>query len=147
MCPFIVDRIASAHLAFPVEGESNLVQLLSVARNILCSSLLWMLSGLYGILLCGESIGIVSHRIQHVVALLALIASVDVAGNIAQWVTHMESGSRGVGEHVEHVEFLFCRVFCHAVGFHLYPALLPLLFDVSKIVFHIFVFFVFFLFI
>jgi hypothetical protein len=54
----------------------------------------------------------------------------------------MKSGTARVGEHVQNVEFLLRWVFGHAIGLHLHPSLLPFLFNVSKIVFHIDFYFV-----
>ena len=48
----------------------------------------------------------------------------------------MKSGSRRVGEHVEHIKFLLVGVLGHLVGVILYPLLVPFLLDFSEIVFH-----------
>ena len=49
----------------------------------------------------------------------------------------MQACPRGVGEHVEHVEFGARGVHLDAVGLPLSPALLPFGFDLLEIVFHI----------
>ena len=100
-----------------------------------------MLSCLDSILFGRQSVGIVAHGVQHVIALLTLIACIDVRCDITQWVSHMQSGTRRVGEHVQYIEFLLRWVFGHTIGLHFHPSLLPFLFDFSKIVFHIYIVF------
>ena len=95
-----------------------------------------VLTRLNGILLSRKSVGIISHRVEHVESLLALVSCIDVAGDISEWMSHMQSSSRGIGEHVEYVELLALCVFSDLVGFVFHPLLVPLLFDFSKIVFH-----------
>ena len=91
LSPFIVAWSAGAHLTVPVEREANLVQLLAIAVDILESGLLRMLSGLYSILLSRQSVSVITHRIQHVEALQALVSGIYITGDIAEWVAHMES--------------------------------------------------------
>ena len=82
---------ACAHLSAPVERESYLVELLTVAVDILACCLLRVLSCLYGILLCWQAVGVVSHGVEHIVALQALVAGIDIAGDIAERMADMES--------------------------------------------------------
>ena len=96
----VVVRGAGAHLTIPVEGETYLVQLFTIAVDILEGGLLWMLTCLNGILLCGQAIGIVAHRIEHIETLLPFVASVDVACDVAQRMTHVKAGTTGVGKHI-----------------------------------------------
>ena len=138
--PMVVAGVAGAHLAAPVEAESYLVQLLAVALDVLLRRHRRVLSGLDGILLGGQSVGIVAHGVEDVEALLALVARVDVAGDVAQRVADVQTCSRGIGEHVEDVELLTCWVLRHLVGLMVPPVLLPFLFDLSEIVFHCYVF-------
>ena len=134
--PLIVDRVASAHFPFPVETETYLVQLLPVVVDVLGRGLLRMLPCLYGILLRGQSVSVITHGIEHVETLQSLVAGIDITGDITQWVSHMQSCPRGVRKHVEHVVFLFRLVLGHAIGFSFYPSALPFLFDFPEIVFH-----------
>ena len=100
LCPMVVVGGAGAHLAVPVEGETYLVELFAVAVDILEGGLLRMLTGLYGILLCGQTVGIVAHRIEHIETLLPFIASVDVACDVSQRMAHVQAGATGVGKHI-----------------------------------------------
>ena len=95
-----------------------------------------MLSCLDGILLSRQTVGVVAHRVQHVEALLTLEAGIDIAGNVAKRVTHMQACSRGVREHVQHVELLLLGVLHYAISLVLDPSLLPFLFNLSEIVIH-----------
>ena len=97
-----------------------------------------MLSGLNGILFSRQSVGIVAHGVEHVETFLPLVACIDIAGDVAERMAHVQTCSAGIGEHVEHVEFLFVFVLFNFVGFLLNPPLLPFLFDVSEVVFHCF---------
>ena len=91
LCPMIVFGVAGAYLAVPIERETDLVQLLTVAGNVLHGGDGGVLPRLYGILLGRESVGIVTHGVEYVVALRALVAGIDVRGDVAQRMAHMES--------------------------------------------------------
>ena len=72
--PFVVFWIACAHFAAPIERESYLVELGAIARDVVDCGLLRVLSGLDGILLCGEAVGVVAHRVEHIESFLAFVA-------------------------------------------------------------------------
>ena len=95
-----------------------------------------MLTCLDGILLCGQTVGIVAHGVQHIEALLTLVAGIDIAGNIAKGMAYMKSCPTRIREHVQHVELLLVLVLHHAISAIFHPSLLPFLFDVSEIVIH-----------
>ena len=128
--------LSCADFAFPVEAEANLVQLTPVSVDVLNGRLLRMLTCLDGILLSRQSIGIITHRVQHVETLLALISGIDITGDIAKRMTHMQTCSRWIREHVQYVEFLLLLVLHYAIGTIFHPSLLPFLFDFSEIVIH-----------
>ncbi len=134
--PVVILRVAGAHFAVPVERETYLVELFAVALYVCLGGNGGVLPGLDGVLLSRQTVGVVAHRVQHIKSALALVARVDVGGYVAQGVTHMKSRPRGVREHVEHVEFLFRVVNLHMVCLFRSPRLLPLLFNLSEIVFH-----------
>ena len=134
--PFVIGGVASAHLAIPVEREPDLVELLAVAGDVLLGGHGRVLAGLDGVLLGGQAESVVAHRVQDVEPFLAFVARVDVRGDIAQRVTHVQAGARRVGEHVEHVEFGPRRVGLDLVGFIFLPAALPLGLDLLEIVLH-----------
>ena len=59
-------------------------------------------------------------------------------------MTHMQSRTRRVREHVEHVEFLFLLVFSHLVGFVFHPLALPFLFNFVEVILHCYIVFLLF---
>ena len=82
LSPLVIFRIAGANLTVPVETEAYFVQLLTVAGNVLLCRDGRMLTSLDGILLCRQAIGIVAHRVQHVVTTQTLVTRIDIACNI-----------------------------------------------------------------
>ena len=73
LCPVIIVGIAGAHLARPVEGKTDFIQLFAITAYIIFGGYGGMLSGLDSILLCRESECIVSHRVENIKAIEALI--------------------------------------------------------------------------
>ncbi len=76
--PAVVLGIARAHLAAPVEAETDLVELLAVAGYVLLGGQGGVLAGLYGILLGRQAECVVAHRVQHVEARLSFVTRIDV---------------------------------------------------------------------
>ena len=135
--PVVISRIAGTHFAVPVERETNLVQLLTIAGDISRSSDRRMLSRLNGILFGRQAVCIVSHRIQHIESLQTLVACINVTGNVSQRMTYVKTGSRRIREHVQHIELLFGFIFDNLIGLSVHPSLLPFFFNFSEIIFHI----------
>ena len=136
LSPLVVLRVARADLSAPVERESYVVKLLLVAAYVVVGCLCRMLSGLYGILLGRQSVGVVAHRVEHVVALQTLVACVYVAGNIAERMAHVQTCSRRIWEHVEYIELLFLLVLDNLIGVLFLPPALPFLLYFPEIIFH-----------
>ena len=134
--PVVIMRIARPYLSVPVEREADLVQLFPVTGYVFLCSDFRVLACLNGILLGRESIGIIPHRVQDVEAFEPLVAGIDVACNVSQRVSDVQSCSRRIGEHIEYVELLLVLVFNNSVGLVLNPLPLPFLLDVSEVVFH-----------
>ena len=63
-----------------------------------------MLTGLDGVLLSGEAVGVVAHRVEHIEAIQTLVAGEDIAGYIAQRMPHVKSRTRGIGKHIQYIE-------------------------------------------
>ena len=78
MSPLVVLRVASLNLAIPVVREAYLVELLTIASDVLTSSDFGVLTCLNGKLLSRQTIGIVAHRVKHIETLLTLVTRVDV---------------------------------------------------------------------
>ena len=134
--PFIIGRIRGAHFAVPVVTESDLVHLLAVAVDVLLGSYSRVSARLNGILLRGKTVGIVTHRVQHIKAFQAFVTGVDVRGDIAQRVTHMQSCTGRIGEHVQNIEFRLIMVNINLIHFLVAPVLLPFFLDLGKIIIH-----------
>ncbi len=134
--PLVVRRVAGAYLAAPVVAETYLLQLRAVARYVVDSGLLRMLSRLYGILLGRQAVGVVAHRVKHVESAQAFVTRIYVAGYVAQRMTHMQACARRVGEHVEYIEFRTRRVLAHTVYLLVAPILLQARFYLLRIVVH-----------
>ena len=102
-----------------------------------------MLSCLYGILLCRQSIGIIAHRMQHIEALQSFVARIDVGCYIPKRMAHVQACSRWVGKHIKHIIFRLVAVdFCFIYSV-IFPILLPAFFYFSMIIFHYFVIYYF----
>ena len=134
--PVIIFRVTSTYLAVPVEREPDFIQLFAVAVDIVdrCDSR--MLSRLDGILLSRQTVSIVSHRIEYIEALQSFVAGINVRSNVSQRVTHMQSRTRRIREHIQDIKFLLRFVFRNLVGLVLHPPFLPLLFNFPEIVLH-----------
>ena len=103
--PKVVGGVAGLHFAVPVEGKAYEVELLAVAFYVLARGFSGVLPGLNGVLFGGQSVGVESHRVQYVIALQPFVSGVDVAGDIAEGMPHVQAGPGGVGEHVQNVVF------------------------------------------
>ena len=134
--PLVVVRVAGAELAVPVEGETDAVQLAAVAGHVVVRGLLRVLAGLDGVLLGREAEGVVAHRMEDVEALQALVAGKDVTGDVSQRMSDMQARARRIREHVQDVIFRFGAVGLSLVRLVLSPPILPLSFNLDKIIFH-----------
>ena len=74
---------------------------------------------------------------EHVEAFQPFIAAVDVAGDVSEGMADVKSGAAGIGEHVQDVVFGFSRIVAGLKSVIVSPILLPFLFDLGEIVFHL----------
>ena len=89
----VILRVAGTNLAVPIEAEANLVELLAVAVDVCHGSNLWVLTSLDSILLCRQTVSIVTHRVQYVKSVQTLVACIDIASDITKWVTYVQTSS------------------------------------------------------
>ena len=89
----VILRVAGTNLTIPIEAEANLVELLTIAVDVGYGSNLWVLTSLDSILLCRQSVGIVTHRVQYVKSVQTLVACIDIASDITKWVTYVQTSS------------------------------------------------------
>ena len=141
LCPVVVFSITCPYLAVPIKAETYLVELFTVTVDILLGCYCRVLSCLDGILFCRESVCIVTHWVKHVVTLKALETREDIRCYITKRMTYMQACTRWVREHVKYIEFLLLLILNCAIGLVLFPSLLPLLFNLVKIVCHISIFY------
>ena len=89
----VILRVAGTNLTVPVEREANLVELFTIAVDVGYGSNLWVLTCLDSILLCRQSVSIVTHRVQYVKSVQTLVACIDIASDITKWVTYVQTSS------------------------------------------------------
>ena len=89
----VILRVAGTNLTVPIEAEANLVELLAVAVDVSHGSYLWVLTSLDSILLCRQTVSIVTHRVQYVKSVQTLVACIDIASDITKWVTYVQTSS------------------------------------------------------
>ena len=134
--PFVILGVAGAYFTIPVKAETEFVELLAVAGNVLVGGDGGMLAGLDGVLLGGKAVGVVAHGMEHVEATKPLVAGKDVAGDIAEGMTHMQPCSRGIGEHVQNIIMGLVGHDGATVSVMFAPKILPLGLDFVKVVIH-----------
>ena len=135
--PLVIMRVAGAHLPAPVEAEAYLVQLFAIAGDVPRRGDGRVLPRLDGILLGGQTVGIIAHRVEHVEPAKTLVACIYIRSYVAEGVSHVQSRPRRIGKHVEDIELPARPVFGHLVCLVLDPTLSPLLFYLPEVIFHI----------
>ena len=136
LCPLVIDWVASAHFTVPIIAETYLIQLLTVAGNILVGGDFGMLSRLNGILLGRQTISIIAHGMQHIEAFQTLVTCINVTGNITQGMSHMQTRSRRIREHIEYIELRTVIIYFTFVGVMFTPILLPLFLYIFIVIVH-----------
>ena len=135
--PFVITRLTGAHLAVPVVAKTDLVHLLAVAVDVLLGRHGGMRTRLDGVLLGGQTVGIVAHRVEHIEAFQPFVSCINIRGDIAQWVTYVQARTRGIREHIQDIEFRLIVVNINLIDFVVAPILLPLFLDFVEVVIHI----------
>lgn len=64
-----------------------------------------VLACLYGILFSGQSKCIVAHGVKHIESFEALVTRNDIAGDVSEWMSNMQTTAGGIWKHVEHIIF------------------------------------------
>src|SRR5690606_39958356 len=113
------------------------VELLTIAFDVFASRLLRMLSGLYGVLLCGKSEAIVSHRMQNIESLVAFVPRIDIRSDVPQRMPYVKSGARRIRKHIQNVKLRFVGKVFSGERLVLCPVFLPALFDILRMVLHV----------
>ncbi len=137
LCPVVELRIAGLDRTAPIVAETYLTELADVSLDVLVRCYFGVLTGLNSILLRRQAIGVETHGVQHVEAALAFVPAVDIRGDIAQRMAYVQTGTRRIREHVQHIVVRFVRLITYSIGIGIVPRLLPFLLNVAKVVFHI----------
>ena len=138
--PPVVLRVAGRELAIPVIRQAEHLELPAVGLDVRLGELPGMDPGLDGVLLCRQPEGVKAHRVQDVTAAHPRAPGDDVAADVPDRVSHVESGPRGIGEHVQDVELRTVRVEVRvpgvrgAEGLVFVPLGLPALLDLTGVV-------------
>ena len=134
--PLVVVGVAGLERAVPIERETDFVELLAIAVDVLLRRDGGVLTGLDGVLLGRQAESVVAHRVQHVEALLPFVTGINIRGDITQRMPHMQTRARRVREHVQHVKFRSGFVYFCFIQACFFPFRLPFLLDFSEVVFH-----------
>ena len=135
--PFVVFGITGAHLTIPIEAETNFIELFPITVDVLFGGHSRMLTGLNRILLSRQSESIVTHRVQYVKSFETFVPRIDIRSDITQRMADMQTRSRRVWEHIQHIILRAIFINLDFVGFSFGPTALPLLLNGPEIVFHI----------
>ena len=136
--PLVIARIGRVDLAVPVVRKAQAFELSPEAGDIAFGGDARMRVCLDRVLLGRQPEGVPSHRMEHVIAFHAPVASHDVGGRIAFGMPYVQPGPAGIGKHVEHVVLGLVRIEARLTGtgrpegFMLVPVTLPLFFDFSE---------------
>ena len=95
-------------------------------RVSIAGSRMTVLTRLDGVLFGGQTISIITHGMQDVETLQTLVARINIAGNVAEGMSYMQTCSRRIGKHIEHIELGTGIVNITLVGVMITPILLPL---------------------
>ncbi len=94
-----------------------------------------MVSGRYRILLCGQTEGIVSHGMKHVVSLHTFHSRNNIGCRIAFRMAGVKTDTRRIREHIQCVEFGLAKVpYVCLKGLVFFPVLLPLSLNLGRVV-------------
>ncbi len=131
--PAVVVRLAGGDFARPVDGQAQAFQLGLHVGDVLVSPFgrrhLVLHRGVFG----RHAEGVPAHRLQHVLALHALVAGDHVADGVVAHVAHVQLAA-GVGEHRQAIEGVLAGLFAHFKGFLRIPVGLRGGFDLAGLI-------------
>ena len=102
--PAVVVDVGGGDAPPRVVAEPERAQLAAHGGDVRLGGDARVLAGLHRVLLGREAERVVAHRVQHVVAVHAHEAGVDVGADVAERVADVQAGAARVREHVEHEE-------------------------------------------
>ncbi len=134
--PLEVPRVRRVHLARPVVGKAQHLELAAEHLDVLVGGDGRMRAGVDGVLLGGQPESVPAHRVQHVEATHPLVAADDVRRRVALGMTHVQARPGRIRKHVERVELRPPRVALRPERRVPFPVRLPARLDRSMVVGH-----------
>ena len=134
LVPAVVVGLAGRELAAPVDREAERLQLLLHVRDVVVGPLRRRHAVRHRGVLGGQAERVPAHRLQHVVALHAVVAGEHVADGVVAHVPHVQL-ARGVREHRQAVVLGLVAGFHGAEGLRFVPEFLRFALDDVRIVF------------
>jgi len=86
-----------------------------------------------------KAIGIISHRVEDVESLQTLVTRIDIGGDVPQRMAYMQTRSRRIRKHIEHIVFRPGRIGDRFKSLVVDPVFLPFFFDFGEVIIHLFV--------
>ena len=105
--PFVVRGVGRVYLTVPVVAQSKFLYLAAEGVAVFICGDCRVGSGLDGVLFCRKAEGIPSHGVKNIEALHPLVAGNDVSGGVTLGMAYVETGTGGVGVHVEDIAFVW----------------------------------------
>jgi hypothetical protein len=104
--PSVETFVGGAHASACIVSQSKSSQLASHIGDVRLGVLSRVHTGGDGMLLGGQSERVVAECVQHVEAVHSLEAAEHVGTDVAEWVSHVQTCARRIGEHVEDEELV-----------------------------------------
>ena len=134
--PLVVFRIGGIDLPGPVKAKAQRLELLLKVCNVVLGHNLRVNVVLNGVVLGRQAKGVPAHGVQHIVALQTLFASHNIQRRVRAGMTHMQALAGGVRELHQAVILRQGKILLGCKGVVGIPIVLPLLFDLLKIILH-----------
>ena len=131
--PLVIVGHTGFYLVIPVEGRAHSLELFFHSIYIFERAVLRVDTRFYSIVFSGQTESVEAHRLKDFLTLHTHKASVAVGRSVVVPMSCVQLCTRGVGEHFEHVIFVFDSRFVKGVELCVVPLFLPLFFDFDKI--------------
>ena len=98
--PLVVLGFTGTYLAIPIERETDFIELFAEAFYVGFGGNGGVLSGLDGVLFGRKSERIEAHRVEYVKTGKAFVSGYNIGGDISKGMANVQTGPRGIGEHI-----------------------------------------------